>query len=187
MVLGIFFEPCRLANARSFLRTFARICRIFTKILLVQFVIVFYGFPVSLSVNCSIMIPIYWQLFSCGTHHGACWGYSFRIQSIPSGRWRPPCRKVLPISAMCWLSCLRPSVSFLPPWTNQIVNPIKNTLQLPSTGVDFDVCDQVLVCSTETISQPFVGCCPALLFAFCFPVAHSLMQRWSKPTKSHSL
>lgn len=108
MVLGIFFGAMSTSK-RPILRILARIFVEFYQNtpLLVQFVIVFYGLP--LISDHIIMIPIYWTAVLCvGLYHGAYITALISLRLFVQGfslflvvRWRPPCRKVLPISVPC--------------------------------------------------------------------------------------
>ena len=88
MILGIFFG----ALSTSKKKVYRLIARIFVEFyqntpLLVQFMIIFYGFP--LITNYVVMIPIYWTGVLCvGLYHGAYIAEVFRsgIQAIPNGQ-----------------------------------------------------------------------------------------------------
>lgn len=99
MVLGIFFGAMSTSK-RPILRILARIFVEFYQNtpLLVQFVIVFYGLP--LISDHIIMIPP----FSAWDSITALISLRLFVQGFSLFlvvRWRPPCRKVLPISVPC--------------------------------------------------------------------------------------
>lgn len=103
MVLGIFFGAMSTSK-RPILRILARIFVEFYQNtpLLVQFVIVFYGLP--LISDHIIMIPFYWTAVLCWDSITALISLRLFVQGFSLFlvvRWRPPCRKVLPISVPC--------------------------------------------------------------------------------------
>lgn len=158
-------------------------------LLLVQFVIVFYGLP--LISDHIIMIPIYWTAVLCvGLYHGAYIAEVIRsgIQSIPSGQMEAALSQGFTyISAMRLIILPQAFRIILPPLTNQIVNLIKNTSTVAIiSGVDLMFVTKSWSALNGNYIPAFLGAA-LLYFALCFPVAQFGRKMEQVNKKAYSL
>ena len=157
MILGIFFG----ALSTSKKKVYRLIARIFVEFyqntpLLVQFMIIFYGFP--LITNYVVMIPIYWTGVLCvGLYHGqmeAALSQGFTYLETMRLIILPQAFRII-----------------LPPLTNQIVNLIKNTSTVAIiSGVDLMFVTKSWSALNANYIPSFLGAA-LLYFLLCYPVA----------------
>lgn len=174
MILGIFFG----ALSTSKKKVYRLIARIFVEFyqntpLLVQFMIIFYGFP--LITNYVVMIPIYWTGVLCvGLYHGAYIAEVFRsgIQAIPNGQMEAALSQGFTYLETMRLIILPQAFRIiLPPLTNQIVNLIKNTSTVAIiSGVDLMFVTKSWSALNANYIPSFLGAA-FLYFLLCYPVA----------------
>lgn len=178
MILGIIFGSFSTSK-NTFLRGLARVFVEFYQNtpLLVQFVIVFYGFP--LISNYTIMPSIYWTGVLCvGLYHGAYIAEVIRsgIQSIPSGQMEAALSQGFSyVDTMRLIILPQAFRIILPPLINQVVNLIKNTSTVAIiSGVDLMFVTKSWSALNSNYIPPFTGAA-VLYFILCFPIA-----RWGR-------
>lgn len=178
MILGIIFGSFSTSK-NAFLRGLARVFVEFYQNtpLLVQFVIVFYGFP--LISNYAIMPSIYWTGVLCvGLYHGAYIAEVIRsgIQSIPSGQMEAALSQGFSyVDTMRLIILPQAFRIILPPLINQVVNLIKNTSTVAIiSGVDLMFVTKSWSALNSNYIPAFVGAA-VLYFILCFPIA-----RWGR-------
>lgn len=178
MILGIIFGSFSTSK-NAFLRGLARVFVEFYQNtpLLVQFVIVFYGFP--LISNYTIMPSIYWTGVLCvGLYHGAYIAEVIRsgIQSIPSGQMEAALSQGFSyVDTMRLIILPQAFRIILPPLINQVVNLIKNTSTVAIiSGVDLMFVTKSWSALNSNYIPAFVGAA-VLYFILCFPIA-----RWGR-------
>lgn len=190
MLLGILFGILSTSKHGS-LRILSRIFVEFYQNtpLLVQFVIVFYGFP--LISNHTIMIPIYWTAVLCvGLYHGAYIAEVIRsgIQSIPRGQLEAALSQGFTYANAMRLIILPQAVRIiLPPLTNQVVNLIKNTSTVAIiSGVDLMFVTKSWSALNGNYVPAFLGAA-FFYFALCFPVTQFGRKMEQANKKAYSL
>ena len=178
LALGILFGAFSTGK-NKLLRALARIYVEFYQNtpLLVQFVIVYYGFP--LMSNYSLMPSIYWTAVLCvGLYHGAYIAEVIRsgIQSIPRGQTEAALSQGFTyIETMRLIILPQAFRIILPPLINQVVNLIKNTSTVAIiSGVDLMFVTKSWSALNSNYIPAFTGAA-VLYFILCFPIA-----RWGR-------
>lgn len=140
LFLGVIFGGMS-SSKNKFVRFIARVYVEFYQNtpLLVQFVIVFYGFPII--SNFVLMPSIYWTAVLCvGLYHGAYISEVIRsgIQAVPNGQTEAALSQGFTyIETMRLIILPQAFRTILPPLINQVVNLIKNTSTVAIiSGVD---------------------------------------------------
>lgn len=141
--------------------------------LLVQFVTLYYGFP--LMTNYVIMPNIYWTGVICvGLYHGAYIAEVIRtgILAIPKGQTEAALSQGLTYDqTMRWIIIPQALRVILPPLTNQVVNLIKNTATVALiSGADIMFVTKSWSALNGNYVPAFIGAA-VLYFLLCFPVA----------------
>ena len=175
LLLGILFGS--LSTARSkFWRLLSRIYVEFYQNtpLLVQFVVVYYGFP--LISNYILMPNIYWTSVLCvGIYHGAYIAEVIRsgIGSIPKGQTEAALSQGFTYLQTMQIIILPQAFRIiLPPLINQVVTLIKNTSTVAIIGgVDLMFITKSWSAFNANYIPPFIGAA-LLYFALCFPIAN---------------
>ncbi|MEW4353618.1 amino acid ABC transporter permease [Streptococcus pneumoniae] len=141
--------------------------------LLVQFVIIFYGFP--LISHYTLMPNTYWTAVICvGLYHGAYIAEVIRagIESIPTGQSEAALSQGFTrLETMYYIILPQAFRIILPPLTNQVVNLIKNTSTIAIiSGADLMFTTKSWSALNGNYIPAFIGAA-ILYFALCFPVA----------------
>lgn len=184
MLLGIFFGTISTGK-NKFLRGLARVYVEFYQNtpLLVQFVIVFYGFPII--SNYVLMPSIYWTAVLCvGLYHGAYIAEVIRsgIQSISSGQTEAALSQGFTYTeTMRYIILPQAFRIILPPLINQIVNLIKNTSTVAIiSGMDLIFITKSWSALNANYIPAFTGAA-VLYFILCFPIA-----RWGRHVEENN-
>ncbi len=186
MVLGIIFGAMSATKNKA-LKLIARIYVEFYQNtpLLVQFMIIYYGFP--LISNYVLMPSIYWTAVICvGLYHGAYIAEVIRsgIESVPSGQTEAALSQGFTFVDTMRLIILPQAIpAILPPLTNQVVNLIKNTATVAIiSGADIMFLTKSWSALNGNYIPAFAGAA-LLYFIMCFPVA-SLGRRIEERNKT---
>lgn len=185
MMLGMIFGAMSTSKSKV-LRGLARIYVEFYQNtpLLVQFVIIYYGFP--LVSNFVVMPSIYWTAVICvGLYHGAYIAEVIRsgIEAVPNGQTEAALSQGFNYLETMRLIILPQAVrTILPPMANQVVNLIKNTSTVAIIGgIDIMFMTKHWSALNVNYYPPFISAA-LLYFILCFPLA-SLARRWEEKNK----
>lgn len=175
MILGIIFGSLS-STKHAWLRFIARVYVEFYQNtpLLVQFMIVYYGFPII--TNYIIMPSIYWTAVICvGLYHGAYIAEVIRsgIESVPRGQTEAALSQGFTMVETMRIIILPQAIpAILPPLTNQVVNLIKNTSTVAIiSGADIMFQTKSWSALNGNYIPAFAGAA-LLYFIMCFPVAN---------------
>ncbi|MFC3928675.1 amino acid ABC transporter permease [Streptococcus caprae] len=186
LLLGIFFGS--LSTSRNKVLKF--LARVYVEFyqntpLLVQFMIIYYGFPL---ISDYVLMPsIYWTAVICvGLYHGAYIAEVIRsgIQSVPKGQTEAALSQGFTRSETMRMIILPQAIpAILPPLTNQVVNLIKNTATVAIiSGADIMFLTKSWSALNGNYIPAFAGAA-LLYFIMCFPVA-SLGRRIEEANKT---
>ncbi|MGT2906419.1 amino acid ABC transporter permease [Streptococcus dentiloxodontae] len=174
LLLGIIFGAMS-SSRNKILRAIARVyVEIFQNTpLLVQFVVVFYGF--SIATNGVLKLPISVTAILCvGVYTGAYISEIIRtgIEAVPKGQTEAALSQGFTYTDTMRLIILPQAVrTILPPLTNQVVNLIKNTSTVAIiSGADIMFTAKAWAYDTTNYVPAFAGAA-LLYFIMCFPLA----------------
>lgn len=174
MLLGIFFASLSTSKNKV-LQILARCYVEFYQNtpLLVQFVVIFYGFP--LLSHYLIMPSAFWTAVICvGLYHGAYIAEVIRagIESIPKGQTEAALSQgMTQTELMRYIILPQAFRIILPPLTNQVVNLIKNTSTVAIiSGSDLMFITKSWSALNGNYIPAFTGAA-LLYFILCFPIA----------------
>lgn len=186
MILGMLFGAMSTSSSKI-LRGIARVYVEFYQNtpLLVQFVIIYYGFP--LITNFVLMPSIYWTAVICvGLYHGAYIAEVIRsgIEAVPRGQTEAAYSQGFSYMETMRLIILPQAVrTILPPMANQVVNLIKNTSTVAIIGgVDIMFMTKHWSALNANYYPPFITAA-LLYFILCFPLA-TWARRWEEKNKT---
>ena len=156
--------------------------------LLIQFVIVYYGFPL---LNKNFVISAFWTAIICvGLYHGAYIAEVIRsgIEGVSKGQTEAAEAQGFTYGDTMRLIILPQAIRMIyPPLTNQVVNLIKNTSTVAIiSGADLMFTAKSWSSMNVNYIPAFVGV-GVLYFVLCFPLATLARRMEEKNKKSYSV
>ena len=190
LALGIIFGA--MSSSRN--KVLKAIARVYVEFfqntpLLVQFVIVYYGFAII--SNGAVMISAFFTSVICvGVYHGAYISEVFRsgIEAVPRGQTEAALSQGFTYSQTMSMIILPQAIrTILPPMTNQAVNLIKNTSTVAIiSGADIMFVAKAWAYESTNYIPAFAGAA-LLYFIMCFPLATWARHKEEENKKSYSL
>lgn len=190
LLLGIIFG----AMSSSKHKVLKGIARVYVELfqntpLLVQFVVVYYGFAII--SNGLIMLSTFFTAVLCvGVYHGAYISEVIRsgIEAVPRGQTEAALSQGFTYSQTMSMIILPQAVrTILPPMTNQVVSLIKNTSTVAIiSGADIMFTAKAWAYESTNYVPAFAGAA-LLYFIMCFPLATWARHKEEENKKSYAL